>query len=248
MKRVREDDDQDSFSELAKETNDDIVSAYVEGVALGVREIPFLPRKEARMFCRNCVRDITLEARMRCAVCTPTFLLCLTCFSVGAELAPHKAHHDYAIQRSTHFPLYTEDWGADEELLLLEGISLYGLGNWFEVAQHVRTRTSDDCNSHFFSVYVDPPSYPDPKDPLSEETIQAALPMPEHAPVNEKKTKYKPGLSEPIKNTLGSFMPLRGEFDRPYNENAEDVPADIVFFEDDTDEERLIKVGEFDFL
>ena len=239
MKRARQDD---AGEAEPAGTGADVVSAYVEGVALGVREIPYLPKKPARFFCRNCSRDITLEARMRCAVCTPHFLLCLTCFSVGAELAPHKAHHDYYILRSTHFPLYEPAWGADEELLLLEGISLYGLGNWFEIGQHVRTRTSDECNRHFFAVYVDSPSYPDPIDPLPEETIAAALPMPIRPRVDEKKPNYKPGLSLPMKANLGSFMPLRGEFDTPYNEDAEDLPADIVFNEDDTDEERLVKV------
>ena len=208
MKRAREDE---------AESQDSVVSEYVAGRALGVREVPFIPKKPARFFCRNCSRDITLEPRMRCNVCTPTFLLCLTCFSVGAELAPHKAHHDYCVHRSTHFPLYALDWGADEELLLLEGISLYGLGNWREVAQHVGTKTMDECSLHYFAVYVDTPTYPDPAEPLSEETIQAALPMPPAVKVHEKKVPFKPGLSSPIKSNMGSFMPLRGEFDTPYN-------------------------------
>ena len=51
-----------------------------EGLALGVREVPQLTRKPARFFCRNCSRDVTLEPRMKCAVCPPGFVLCLTCF------------------------------------------------------------------------------------------------------------------------------------------------------------------------
>ncbi len=162
--------------------------------------------------------------------------------SVGAELAPHKAHHDYYLMRSAHFPLYSLDWGADEELLLLEGVALCGLGNWPEVAQHVGTKLSDECRNHFFQVYVDSPHYPTPIDPLPEEQIRAALPMPVAPAVQEKKVIFKPGLSMPMKNHLGTFMPLRNEFDTPYNEEAEDIPADIVFNEDDTEEERALKV------
>lgn len=50
------------------------------------------------------------------------------------------------------------------------------------------------------------------------------------------------GLSLPIKAQYGSFMPLRREFDSPFNEEAEEIPADIVFNEDDTDDERHIKI------
>jgi transcriptional adapter 2-alpha len=222
--------------------DESVISAYVEGIELGVREVPFLPKKPARFICRNCGKDITLDTRMRCNTCPGSFMMCLTCFSVGAELAPHKAHHDYTIHRSTHFPLYTADWGGDEELLLLEGISLYGLGNWREVAQHVGTKTTDECSTHFFAVYVDSDSYPQPVDPLPEETIKAALPMPIAPRVQEKKVVFKPGLSLPMKPNMGSFMPMRAEFDSPFNEDAENLPADIVFNDDDTEEEKSLKV------
>lgn len=41
-------------------------------------------------------------------------------------------------------PLFTDDWGADEELLLLEGIELYGLGNWQDVSDHVASKTKQE--------------------------------------------------------------------------------------------------------
>ena len=50
----------------------------------------------------------------------------MNCFSVGAELEPHKSHHDYCVCTTTHFPLYDESWAADEELLLLEAVSMLG--------------------------------------------------------------------------------------------------------------------------
>jgi transcriptional adapter 2-alpha len=39
-----------------------------------------------------------------------------------------------------HFPLFDEAWGADEEILLLEAIEMYGLGNWSDVSDHVGTK------------------------------------------------------------------------------------------------------------
>ncbi len=162
--------------------------------------------------------------------------------SVGAELAPHKAHHDYYLMCSARFPLYSHSWAAQEELLLLEAVALCGLGNWSEISQHVQTKSADDCRLHFFAAYVDSPNYPTPIDPLSEEEIRAAWPMPVAVPIVEKKVIPKPGLSLPMKNNLGTFMPLRNEFDTPFNEEAEEIPADIVFNEDDNEEEKKTKV------
>lgn len=70
--------------------------------------------------------------RIKCAVCTD-FDICVECFSVGAAVVPHKADHDYRVIDNLNFPLFSADWGADEEILLLEAIELFGLGNWTEV-------------------------------------------------------------------------------------------------------------------
>jgi transcriptional adapter 2-alpha len=51
-------------------------------------------------------------------------------------------------------PIFTEEWGADEELLLVSGLIINGLGNWAEVAQHVGTRTKEDCEKHYYQVYL----------------------------------------------------------------------------------------------
>jgi transcriptional adapter 2-alpha len=48
-------------------------------------------------------------------------------------VVPHKADHDYRVIDNLNFPLFSADWGADEEILLLEAIELFGLGNWTEV-------------------------------------------------------------------------------------------------------------------
>jgi hypothetical protein len=61
-----------------------------------------------------------------------------------------------------YFPVLTTDWTANEELLLLEGIEMHGLGNWIDVSNHLSTKTAADCERHFFSVYVDIPSHPLP--------------------------------------------------------------------------------------
>jgi transcriptional adapter 2-alpha len=61
-----------------------------------------------------------------------------------------------------NFPLFDENWEAEEELLLLEAISKYGLGNWEDIADHVGTKTLGECRSHYFATYIDTPTFPLP--------------------------------------------------------------------------------------
>jgi transcriptional adapter 2-alpha len=59
--------------------------------------------------------------------------------------------------------VYTEDWGADEELLLLEGAETYGLGSWADIADHIGgCRTKDEVKDHYISTYVESAKFPLP--------------------------------------------------------------------------------------
>lgn len=118
--------------------------------------------KRALYHCNYCEKDISNVVRIKCADC-PDFDLCLECFSVGAEVTPHKKTHAYRVVDVLSFPLYDPDWGADEELLLLEGVEMYGIGNWQGVKDHVGgNRTKEECKKHYFRTYIDVDSFPLP--------------------------------------------------------------------------------------
>ncbi|MBA0566764.1 hypothetical protein Golob_011550 [Gossypium lobatum] len=99
--------------------------------------------------------------RIKCAVC-PDFDLCVECFSVGAEITPHKCNHPYRVMDNLSFPLICPDWNADEEILLLEAIEMYGFGNWAEVAEHVGTKSKSQCIDHYNAIYMNSPCFPLP--------------------------------------------------------------------------------------
>lgn len=48
------------------------------------------------------------------------------------------------------------------ELLLIEGISKAGFGNWQMIAEHVGTRTKEEVEEHYNAIYVDSPNWPLP--------------------------------------------------------------------------------------
>jgi transcriptional adapter 2-alpha len=52
-------------------------------------------------------------------------------------------------------PIFDEDWGANEELLLLEAIEMYGFGNWSDIAEHVGgNKNKQKCEHHYIQTYL----------------------------------------------------------------------------------------------
>ncbi|WVR03914.1 hypothetical protein IAU60_000913 [Kwoniella sp. DSM 27419] len=105
--------------------------------------------------CDFCHVDITHTVRIKCAMkeCEEVDL-CPSCFCEGREGLRHEAWHDYKVVEQHSQPIFTADWGADEELLLVSGLIMFGLGNWLEVAQHIGTRTKEDCEKHYLETYL----------------------------------------------------------------------------------------------
>lgn len=90
----------------------------------------------AHFHCDVCGADLTSSFRIRCAECRD-FDLCLHCFCAGRSSAGsaagkqgHLNSHAYIPVGRPSFPLFDPNWAAEEELLLLEGVSKYGFGNW----------------------------------------------------------------------------------------------------------------------
>ena len=102
--------------------------------------------------CDYCRLDISQLVRIKCAECTD-FDLCLECFQRGEHVAPHRPDHAYRVVNNVKTPLWAEDWGADEELLLLEALEMFGMGNWSDVADHVGSKNKTQCEDHYDAVY-----------------------------------------------------------------------------------------------
>ncbi|KAL3624622.1 hypothetical protein CASFOL_031290 [Castilleja foliolosa] len=117
--------------------------------------------KKALYHCNYCNKDISGKIRIKCVVCSD-FDLCVECFSVGAEVHPHKSNHSYRVMDNLAFPLICPEWNADEEMLLLEGLEMYGLGNWNEVAEHVGTKTKSQCIDHYDKIFMNSRCFPLP--------------------------------------------------------------------------------------
>lgn len=151
------------------------------------------------------------------------------------------------------------DWTVDEELLLLEGIEMFGMGNWKDIAEHVTTKSEKKCETHYMGAYLSTsdllPRFLADHEPLLHEPLLVDEPKPSGAgtvattagstSVGASTPSTTPiiGLPPTIPGSeLAGYMPLRGDFDVEYDNEAELILADMEFAVDDHPTERELKL------
>lgn len=212
-------------------------------------------KEPPKYHCDACSNDVTNTVRIRCAdKDCPDFDLCVSCFCGGAEPVKHKTWHDYRIVKPHNFPIFSEDWDADEELLLIEAAEKMGIGNWQAIADYVGTKGKGECEQHYLDVYVSSPNWPLPRMNLKFETsevecrerkrqrLQQSRGMTPRKPMSSQPNNAKPITSGPSFHEIQGYMPRRFEFETEYENDAEQFVKDMVFNDDDTEEEVDLKV------
>jgi hypothetical protein len=58
-----------------------------------------------------------------------------------------------------------ENWSAEEELMLFEGIDSYGMGNWADISEFMESKTTEEIRDHYFSCFINSPQFPLPVSP-----------------------------------------------------------------------------------
>ncbi|RPA87410.1 transcriptional adaptor-like protein [Ascobolus immersus RN42] len=198
-----------------------------------------------RFHCDICGSDITSTVRIRCAhpACTE-YDLCVPCFTNGNSSGAHNpATHPYQVIEQHSYPIFTPDWGADEELLLLEGAETYGLGSWADIAEHIGGgRDKDEVKQHYIDTYINSSKFPlpelcDPRefgglDTIPRDEFQAR----KKRRIEQKKAasqavvpKKKPTASVPACHEVSGYMPGRMEFDVEFENDAEQSVATMFF-------------------
>ncbi|KAF2141455.1 uncharacterized protein K452DRAFT_272327 [Aplosporella prunicola CBS 121167] len=198
--------------------------------------------------CDICSVDITSTVRIRCAnpACNE-YDLCVPCFSEGKSSRDHDPRtHSYHVIEQHSIPIFTGDWGADEELALLEGAETYGLGSWADIADHIGGfRTKDEVRDHYIDTYINSSTFPlpehaSPEDTrLSEETPREEFQKRKKRRIEERKDaaknappatpKQKPTASVPACHEVQGFMPGRLEFETEYFNEAEEAVQHMQF-------------------
>ncbi|KAK2746642.1 Transcriptional adapter ada2 [Myotisia sp. PD_48] len=198
--------------------------------------------------CDVCSVDVTSTVRISCA--HPTCLeydLCVPCFAAGESSKNHDPRtHPYSVIEQNSVPIYDPDWGADEELLLLEGAEIYGLGSWADIADHIGGyRGKDEVRDHYINTYLNSPNFPLPEraDP-NDKSLQEQIPKEEFQArkkrrIQERKDaakaappatpKQKPTASIPACHEVQGYMPGRLEFETEFANDAEEAVQHMQF-------------------
>jgi transcriptional adapter 2-alpha len=163
------------------------------------------------------------------------------CFSNGDSSQNHQpASHPYKVIEQNSVPIYDKNWGADEELLLLEGAEIYGLGSWADIADHIGGyRNKDEVRAHYQKIYLDSPNFPlplraSPQDKqLLEEIPREEFQARKKRRIEDRKEaaknappatpKKKPTASVPACHEVQGYMPGRLEFETEYANEAEEA-------------------------
>ncbi|WPG99411.1 transcriptional adaptor 2 [Acrodontium crateriforme] len=205
-----------------------------------------------KYICNVCSNDITSTVRIRCASkeC-PDYDLCVTCFAQGQSNLHHDPRtHPYQVIEPHSIPIFDEGWGADEELLLLEGAEQYGLGSWADISDHIGGyREKDEVRDHYINTYINSSKFPLPEraspddtslsDNIPREQFQAR----KKRRIDDRKQAVadsttsalpaKPTSSVPSCHEVQGFMPGRLEFETEYFNEAEEAVQHMVFSPDE---------------
>ncbi|OQE31676.1 hypothetical protein PENSTE_c001G02437 [Penicillium steckii] len=201
-----------------------------------------------KFHCDVCSVDVTSTVRISCAhPACPEYDLCVPCFAAGELSKNHDpATHPFQVIEQNSVPIFQEDWGADEELLLLEGAEIYGLGSWADIADHIGGyRSKDEVRDHYIETFVYGGHFPlpdraDPDDSSLQESIskeefqtrkkrrieerkEAAKAAPPTTP------KQKPTASVPACHEVQGYMPGRLEFETEFLNEAEEAVQHMAF-------------------
>ncbi|RAK99123.1 chromatin-binding transcription regulator ADA2 [Aspergillus ibericus CBS 121593] len=198
--------------------------------------------------CDICSVDVTSTVRVSCAhPACHEYDLCVPCFAAGEKSKNHDpSTHPFQVIEQNSVPIFEEDWGADEELLLLEGAEIYGLGSWADIADHIGGyRTKEEVRDHYVSAYIDSPNFPlperaDPDDKrLSEAISKEEFQSRKKRRIEERKEaakaappttpKQKPTASVPACHEVQGYMPGRLEFETEFMNEAEEAVQHMTF-------------------
>ena len=185
--------------------------------------------------------------------------MCVNCFIEGKQDPKYSRTNSYHLLNKLNFPLFEDTWTAEEEVLLVEGMEKYGFGNWGDIADHIATdKTGEEVLAHYEKVYLSAPGLVPPIDCLSKRDAKNNLVIKQGDGAskafgevegkrkkgglkqgNEKKgnvvsgQKVQGGLQPKDTGTnageVVGYMPLRGDFDYEYDNEAELFLAELEF-------------------
>lgn len=139
-----------------------------------------------------------------------------------------------------------EPWTLAEETMLLDAVEQYGFGNWEDVANHVESKSADDCETHYNSFFIwgNIGKATFPTEPFGKVIDHGC---PEGGPLSPSITVPVNALELTIQeqHELG-YMPFRDDFEREHDNEAETLVSSLMVAYDDDDLDIAIKLTQIE--
>uniref|UniRef100_A0A8C8DY76 Transcriptional adapter n=1 Tax=Oryzias sinensis TaxID=183150 RepID=A0A8C8DY76_9TELE len=184
--------------------------------------------------CRGCSSHLT-EPYIKCAECGPSpFLLCLQVTGIFYVTSA----------QTSDFPVLEPGWTAQEEMALLEAVMDCGFGNWQDVAYQMRTKTKEECESHYMKNFINNPLFSSTllslKKTKDSRFAEGAIPF---KPCDDPP---RPIFDSVLSRDMAGYMPARADFMEEFDNYAEWDLKDIDFVDDDSDILHALKLAVVD--
>ncbi|ELQ76010.1 Histone acetyltransferase complex SAGA/ADA, subunit ADA2 [Trachipleistophora hominis] len=102
------------------------------------------------ILCDCCFQEITNYTRIKCECGID---MCVLCYFHQKTAKNHTVTHRYYAIEPLNYTLIESSWTALEELIFFEMLIQHGLGNWTEIALNLKTKSSQEIESHFYKVF-----------------------------------------------------------------------------------------------
>ncbi|EAX99511.1 Myb-like DNA-binding domain containing protein [Trichomonas vaginalis G3] len=198
--------------------------------------------EEGKIKCSICGREIVNERYVRCTRCIAA-IECLECYSVECDCEPpsdqkdlNRCYHQFMLMDSSPQPIFRSDWDSNDEVILLNCVRLLGVGNWETIAEWLKPRTAAEIEAHYMQTYILSETSPFPDPSVHEPAIVPQPPgyntkpqesYPSEGHVKHLSQKNKKEATNPAE--YSGWMPYRHEFESEYNNDAEELVANIEF-------------------
>ncbi|CAH2045423.1 unnamed protein product, partial [Iphiclides podalirius] len=202
----------------------------------------------AKYNCTYCQVEIN-GVRVRCSECID-FDICLQCFSLGAEIGPHKNDHSYQFMDSGAFGIFLgrNSWSANEEVRLLDAIEQFGFGNWEDIAKHIESRSPEEAKDEYITRYLEG-SIGRATWGNIESTSRPSLHCADRdeGPLGPSAVSRLPPLAVTADEALQlGYMSNRDDFEREHDHEAEQLISTLSLNPEDDELDVALKLSQVD--
>lgn len=165
-----------------------------------------------RFVCDSCYGNFSKSPRIQCAVCEDVYL-CIECLASQTPISKrqHSIDHPYRIVTWNFISIDSEKWSVSDDLLLLESVETFGLGNWEDVSSYIG-KSPKDCQERMNNIFY--------KTELPHSSDLCT-------------TSFSGYQSLPACHEISGYMPFRDEFEVYYENDAEAIIKDLAFMLND---------------